>query len=55
MAGYRYTFVKFLRDWMLIIGMLTGAGAYLAYHALPALHGAGPGQAVLLILLFQRK
>ena len=42
MAGYRYTFVKFLRDWMLIIGMLVGAGAYLAYHAIPALHGAGP-------------
>jgi len=42
MAGYRYTFVKFVRDWMLIIGMLAGAGAYLAYHAMPALHGAGP-------------
>ncbi len=42
MAGYRYTLVKFLRDWMLMVGMLVGAGAYLAYHAIPALHGAGP-------------
>ena len=42
MAGYIYTFKKFLRDWMLIIGMLVGAGAYIAYHAMPALHGAGP-------------
>ena len=42
MAGYRYTFAKFLRDWMLIIGMLAGAGAYLAYRAIPALHVAGP-------------
>ena len=42
MAGYIYTFKKFIRDWMLIIGMLVGAGAYLAYHATPALHGAGP-------------
>ena len=42
MAGYIYTFRKFLRDWMLIGGMLVGAGAYLAYHAMPALHGAGP-------------
>ena len=42
MAGYIYTFRKFLRDWMLIVGMLVGAGAYIAYHAMPALHGAGP-------------
>ena len=42
MTGYRYTLAKFLRDWMLIIGMLVGAGAYLAYRAMPALHGAGP-------------
>ena len=42
MAGYIYTFKKFIRDWMLIVGMLVGAGAYLAYHAIPALHGAGP-------------
>ena len=42
MAGYVYTFRKFLRDWMLIIGMLVGAGAYLIYHAIPSLHPAGP-------------
>ena len=42
MAGYRYTFVKFIRDWMLIFGMVAGAGAYLLYHAIPSLHGAGP-------------
>jgi BASS family bile acid:Na+ symporter len=42
MAGYRYTFRKFLRDWMLVFGMVAGSGAYLAYHAMPALHAAGP-------------
>lgn len=44
---YRYTLKKFLRDWMLIIGMIAGASAYLLYHAVPALHPAGP---VLLVL-----
>jgi Sodium Bile acid symporter family. len=33
---------SFLKDWMLIIGMITGAGLYLAYHAIPSIHGAGP-------------
>ena len=42
MSGYIYTFKKFIRDWMLIIGMLVGAGAYLIYHSMPSLHGAGP-------------
>ena len=42
MAGYRYTFRKFLRDWMLVFGMVAGAGAYIAYRAMPALHPAGP-------------
>ena len=42
MSGYRYTFVKFIRDWMLIFGMVAGAGAYLLYHAVPSIHGAGP-------------
>ena len=42
MGEYRYTFGKFLRDWALIIGMIVGASLYLVYHAIPALHPAGP-------------
>ena len=42
MGEYRYTFLKFLRDWALIIGMIVGASLYLVYHAIPALHSAGP-------------
>lgn len=41
-VAYRYTFVKFVRDWMLVIGMVAGAGLYLLYHSLPSLHPAGP-------------
>ena len=42
MGEYRYTFLKFLRDWALIIGMIVGASCYLIYHSIPALHPAGP-------------
>ena len=42
MSGYKYTFGKFIRDWMLVIAMVAGAGIYLGYHAIPALHPAGP-------------
>ena len=42
MGEYRYTLAKFLKDWALIIGMIVGASLYLAYHAVPALHPAGP-------------
>lgn len=42
MGEYRYTFVKFLKDWALIIGMIVGASLYLVYHAIPTLHPAGP-------------
>ena len=42
MAEYKYTFKKFIKDWMLIIGMVAGASLYLIYHAIPAIHGAGP-------------
>ena len=42
MGEYRYTFAKFLRDWALIIGMIVGDSLYLVYHAIPALHPAGP-------------
>lgn len=42
MPPYRYTFHKFLKDWMLVLGILAGAGSYLLYHALPCLHPAGP-------------
>lgn len=35
---------KFLKDWMLIISMVTGASLYLIYRAIPSpeLHSAGP-------------
>lgn len=42
MAEYRYTFKKFIKDWMLIIGMVAGASLYLIYHAIPEIHSAGP-------------
>lgn|SRR5574344_6606 len=42
MPGYRYTFVKFLKDWTLIISMVAGASAYLIYHSIPSVHSAGP-------------
>lgn len=35
-------FMKFLKDWMLVIGMVSGASLYLIYHFIPALHPAGP-------------
>ena len=35
-------FLRFLKDWMLVIGMVSGAGAYLAYMQIPSLHTAGP-------------
>lgn len=47
MSQYRYTFGKFIRDWMLIIAMVAGASVYLIYHAIPQIHSAGP---VLLFL-----
>lgn len=42
MGEYRYTLRKFVRDWMLVLAMAAGAGLYLTYHAIPALHPAGP-------------
>ena len=42
MSSYKYTFKKFIKDWMLIIGMLAGAGIYLIYNSLEFLHPAGP-------------
>ena len=42
MAEYKYTFKKFIRDWMLIVAMLAGMGIYLLYHAIPCLHTFGP-------------
>ena len=35
-------FLKFLKDWMLVIGMISGAGAYLIYMQIPSIHTAGP-------------
>lgn len=35
-------FLKFLKDWMLVIGMISGAGAYLIYMQIDAIHSAGP-------------
>ena len=40
-------FVKFLKDRMLVIGMVAGAGAYLVYMNIPAIHPAGPFLEVL--------
>ena len=34
--------LKFLKDWMLVIGMISGAGAYLIYMQITAIHTAGP-------------
>ena len=41
-AMTREDFAGFLKRWMLVIGMVAGAGLYLVYHAIPALHPAGP-------------
>ena len=35
-------FLKFLKDWMLVIGMICGAGSYLIYMQIPSVHSAGP-------------
>lgn len=32
----------FVKNWILVISMATGASAYLLYHSLPVLHPAGP-------------
>lgn len=38
-----YSEIKsFVKDWMLVIGMVTGAGLYLVYHSINAIHVAGP-------------
>ena len=42
MSQYRYTLVKFLKDWALIVSMIVGASAYLIYRSAPVLHPAGP-------------
>ena len=34
--------IKFLKDWMLVIGMISGAGAYLIYMQIDSIHSAGP-------------
>jgi len=34
--------LRFLKDWMLVIGMISGAGAYLIYMQIPSIHTAGP-------------
>ncbi len=34
--------VKFIKDWMLPLGMAVGASAYLIYHFIPVIHPAGP-------------
>lgn len=42
MTESRYTFKRFLKDWMLILGMIMGASLYLLYHSIPGIHSAGP-------------
>jgi len=34
--------MRFFQNWILVIGMVTGASVYLIYHSIPALHPAGP-------------
>ncbi len=34
--------IRFLKNWMLPIAIVTGASSYLLFHFLPALHGIGP-------------
>lgn len=34
--------VRFLKNWMLPIAIVTGASSYLLFHFLPVLHGIGP-------------
>ena len=34
--------MRFIKDWILVIAMATGASVYLIYHSIPALHTAGP-------------
>jgi Predicted Na+-dependent transporter len=33
---------RFLKDWMLVIGMMTGVSLYCIYHSIPSIHPAGP-------------
>ena len=33
---------KFIKDWMLVIGMVMGVTIYLVYRAIPCIHPAGP-------------
>ena len=36
------TLVKFLKEWMLVVGMVAGASLYLIYYNIEPLHFAGP-------------
>lgn len=36
------SFYKFLKDWMLVISIITGVCLYLLYHSIPSIHSAGP-------------
>jgi len=42
MPQYRYSIKKFIKDWMLVIAMTSGASMYLIYHSSPWMHPAGP-------------
>lgn len=39
---YSYSLKKFVKDWMLVIGMAAGVTLYFLYHELDFLHPAGP-------------
>ena len=44
--------IKFVKEWMLPIAMMTGASAYLLYHVMPAkVHAAGPVLADIVAVL----
>jgi len=42
MSEYKYTLMKFVKDWMLLIGMVAGSSLYLIYHKLEFIHCYGP-------------
>lgn len=42
MGHNRKSFEQFLKNWMLIIAMATGAGIYIIYRHIPSIHSVGP-------------
>lgn len=51
MAGYKYTFAKFFKDWALVFGMMVGIASFFVYRAVPALYPIGPAIASAIRIL----